>query len=593
MKITYLRRNNKTVALARPRGIEPPSAVGGGQAGSLETLTLEELEVQAKSLQRHLDYSVSFVSEQEVELRELRQNIANLERQLKHSSNGNWQSLTAQLGNERERKEMLEATLVGQWEKIKEEEVHLNQCQEILQRRQATRQAIKVKKVSAAPPAPEMPADNPAPPESEAKRRGWWRWWMVALPAAGLLGVGATVFYAANLLPTAAPPVPASQSAIAQDVSALGYLEPQGEVIKVSAPAFQEGTRVEQLLVKLGQQVRAGQVLAVLDSQNRLQAALEQANSQVEIARARLQQVKAGAKTGQIQAQDAGFQRTQAELSGQISSQKSAIAALEAQLAGEKQSQGATSERLKAEWLDARRDCQRYGQLYQDGGVSEQERDRACLKQETAQESLKEAQANLNQTVNTLQERISEAKANRQRTVATLEKQVAADRANRNAVAEVRPVDVQVAQRELQAAIASVQRARADLALAYVRAPQSGQILKIHSRPGELVGEKGIVELGKTDRMYVTAEVYETDISRVKIGQRATIDSDGITRSLQGTVEEIGLQIKTKDVLGTDPVADADARVVEVKIRLEPAESKQIAGLTNLQVNVVIHTTPQ
>jgi HlyD family secretion protein len=56
-------------------------------------------------------------------------------------------------------------------------------------------------------------------------------------------------------------------------------------------------------------------------------------------------------------------------------------------------------------------------------------------------------------------------------------------------------------------------------------------------------------------------------------------------------VAEIGLQIGKKDVLGTDPVADADARVVEVKIRLDPSSSKQVADLTNLQVNVVIDTS--
>jgi HlyD family secretion protein len=53
-------------------------------------------------------------------------------------------------------------------------------------------------------------------------------------------------------------------------------------------------------------------------------------------------------------------------------------------------------------------------------------------------------------------------------------------------------------------------------------------------------------------------------------------------------VDHIGLQIGKKDVLDTDPAADTDARVVEVKIRLDPEASQVVAGLTYLQVNVKI-----
>jgi hypothetical protein len=38
-------------------------------------------------------------------------------------------------------------------------------------------------------------------------------------------------------------------------------------------------------------------------------------------------------------------------------------------------------------------------------------------------------------------------------------------------------------------------------------------------------------------------------------------------------------------------VADADARVVEVKIRLNANDSQKIANFTNLQVNVIINTS--
>ena len=44
------------------------------------------------------------------------------------------------------------------------------------------------------------------------------------------------------------------------------------------------------------------------------------------------------------------------------------------------------------------------------------------------------------------------------------------------------------------------------------------------------------------------------------------------------------------DVLGTDPVAKADARVIEVHILLEDAA--RVAHLTNLQVEIEIEPGP-
>jgi HlyD family secretion protein len=331
-------------------------------------------------------------------------------------------------------------------------------------------------------------------------------------------------------------------------------LEPQGEAIQISAPAFVEGARVEQLLVQLGDRVTAGQVIAILDSRDRLQAAFERAQTRVQLAQSRLAQVKAGAKKGAIAAQAATIERLQAELQGQI------------------QAQSATIERLQAELENATAECTRYQKLFRDGAISTSERDNTCLKQDTWKEQL------------------AEARATRQRTTATLRQQLSEARATLNQVAEVRPVDVAVAQAEVNEAQAAVREAKANLDLAYVRSPQAGQILKIHTRAGEMIGQKGIVELGQTEQMYAVAEVYETDISRVRTGQPATITSRGLTGELTGTVAEIGLQIGKKDVLGTDPAADADARVVEVKIRLDAASSEQVRGLTNLQVNVVIHS---
>ena len=378
-----------------------------------------------------------------------------------------------------------------------------------------------------------------------------------------------------------------------KSVAALGYLEPEGEVINLSGTVLAEGARVDKLLVKQGERVKKGQIVAILDSRDRLDAALKRAQTQVKIARSRLEQVKAGAKAGEINAQKARIANLKAELQGQKVAQKATIERLTADLKGNTAAQKATIERLEAELRNAETECDRFERLFTDGAVTASNRDLKCLEKETARKRVIESKVTLKRIEDSGQEAIAEAKANLQRTVNTIRQQQTEAQATLDQIAEIRPVDLVLAEVELEDAIVGVQQAQAELDLAYVRSPSDGQILKIHTWPGEIISDLGIVELGQTEQMYVKAEVYETDISKVRLGQRATITSDGFPGQLEGAVDEIGLQIGKKEVLSTNPVIDVDARVVEVKVRLGSEDSQIVSGLTNLQVKVVIDSSFQ
>lgn len=385
--------------------------------------------------------------------------------------------------------------------------------------------------------------------------------WLISkvLAVAILLTTGfAILIYKHTLLPsmsqTPVPVPPKSEPVIKEDIGALGRIEPKGEVLHLSASTSIEGARVEQLLVKKGDKVRAGQVIAILDNNARRLAALEQAQKEVQLPQARLAQVKAGAKTGEITAQ------------------RAKIAGLEAELRGEIATQEATIARLDAELRNSQAENRRYQQLYQDGAISVSELDSKRLKAETVQQQLNEAKATLNRNVNAIRDQLSETKA-------TLE-----------SITEIRPTDVKLAQAEVNIAKAAVKRAQAELNLTYVRAPIDSQILKIHTLPGEIISSAGIAELGQTNEMYVVAQVYETDIKKVRVGQLATINSAVVSGKIQGKVTDIGLQVERQNIFNVEPTADTDHKVVEVKIRLNnSANSQQVASLTNLQVQVVIH----
>ncbi len=138
----------------------------------------------------------------------------------------------------------------------------------------------------------------------------------------------------------------------------------------------------------------------------------------------------------------------------------------------------------------------------------------------------------------------------------------------------------------LQEARAQLVKVNTDLVLTELRAPLAGTVLKIHTRVGERPGDKGILELGASDRMEALLEVYESDIERVRLGQpvRLTSENGGFSGSLAGVVSRINPQVRQREVLSTDPTGDADARVVEVRVRLAPDDARRVQRLTGLKL---------
>jgi HlyD family secretion protein len=162
-----------------------------------------------------------------------------------------------------------------------------------------------------------------------------------------------------------------------------------------------------------------------------------------------------------------------------------------------------------------------------------------------------------------------------------------------SADAEFQEAGCRAAQIVAEASLAAVNVAKARLdarkvmlARANVYAPFTGRVLSIATWPGEAIGRNGILEFGRTDSMYAIAEIYETEIAKVRIDQQATITSGALTNPLRGTVERIRPLIRKQDVMGTDPAARKDARIIEVEIRIDDSEA--VSNLTNLQVEILI-----
>ncbi len=279
-----------------------------------------------------------------------------------------------------------------------------------------------------------------------------------------------------------------------QAVSALGRLEPQHGIIKVSASSTPQaigGGLLAELLVEEGDDVRQGDLLAVTDTA----AVLEAMTREAEV----------GVRYAEREVEAARSKEVESCVRADVSA----------------------------------REAERRARLHEQGVAGEEEADSARGEAEAMKASCASASTAV---------RLSETAVD---------------------VARARQV-----------------RVEAEWQRSFVRAPVDGRVIDIIARPGELIGAAGILELAQVNHMKAIAEIYETDIRRVKTGQRATISSKALENELTGTVESIRQKIQKQDEIGTDPAARKDARIVEVTIALD--DSEPAAGLTNLQVDVVI-----
>ena len=268
----------------------------------------------------------------------------------------------------------------------------------------------------------------------------------VALPVALAAGLLATTRMEQLKKLTSA----VSVAPIPNTISAIGRLEPKGEIIKLSAPAGLSGnSRVQQLLVREGQRVQQGQVVAILDNRDTSMAVVEEAKAKMQESRANLAQVRAGSPkdiqaqkfiiarlqaqlAGEKEAQQAMISRIAAQLSGEKIAQEATVTRLEAELLGQRESLKATVERVRAEQRNAQVDSGRYEFLYKQGAISQQERDRKQLNAVTTNQQLIESQASLKRAIATIKQQISEARANQVKTLNTLQQQLIEATANRN-----------------------------------------------------------------------------------------------------------------------------------------------------------------
>jgi len=131
-------------------------------------------------------------------------------------------------------------------------------------------------------------------------------------------------------------------------------------------------------------------------------------------------------------------------------------------------------------------------------------------------------------------------------------------------------------------------KAKSDLSSALVASPVKGRLIKIYSWPGMKETSDGLGLVGNTGEMQVWSQVFQTDINRIRVGQRAQVraESGGFKGALGATVNAIVGQVSERDIFAVDGSNDVNARVILVKLDIDPGDRLKTTNLSGLNVLV-------
>jgi HlyD family secretion protein len=259
-----------------------------------------------------------------------------------------------------------------------------------------------------------------------------------------------------------------------------------------------------------GDFVEAGQVIAALETAD-LDWNVKLREAEVKVALAAYDALEHGSRPLEIEAAKFAWEKAARALSDlEAGSRPQEIAAGEAALSA------AAAETVKTE-----ADYRRVGSLYQRKTVSATEYDAVRAAYDVAVEKQRQAAEQLKLTKEGFRrEVIEQARA-----------ALAQAKAQYELVKEgPRREDVAQGKARVEQAQAALQYAKTQLGYATIVSPISGVVLSKNIEPGEYVAPgTAVVTVGDMDDVWLRAYIEETDIGRVKPGQRAWITTDTFT----------------------------------------------------------------
>ncbi len=142
-----------------------------------------------------------------------------------------------------------------------------------------------------------------------------------------------------------------------------------------------------------------------------------------------------------------------------------------------------------------------------------------------------------------------------------------------------RQEDLDLAQADLQLAKTQMQEAQARYDKTFIRAPIDGRVLRKHHRDGESVSNSStvpdpILTIGNNDVLHVRVDVDETDVSKVRMGQKAYVTADAYGKEkFWGRVIRVGEELGPKNIRTDAPSERVDTKILETVLELDKGAS--------------------
>ena len=348
---------------------------------------------------------------------------------------------------------------------------------------------------------------------------------------------------AENIAPTmTVTTTPVKSSRILRTLNARGSIAAR-DLIPVLPQA--NNLQVKEVRVKQGDLVKQGQVMAVLDD-SVLQEQIRQAKADVES-----QQAEVASRNADLASQQAALESAKANVVANEAIVKQRLADVA---------------QAKARLADVERNFQRNQKLAGEGAISTRELDTSTTDLATAREAVRLAEAN----VQTARANVSSAKASISSSRAAI----------LSAQAKVKSAEANV-----RSSQARVQQLKTQLGQTIVRAPVSGIVAERLARVGDVTGTPPQTQVattvGGTQKLFsiisdgaleLQAEIPDTQLARVKVGNSAKVTTGASNVELQGKVRSIEPLVNNK-------------RAAIIKIDLPPTNELKPGMFARAEIN--------
>jgi HlyD family secretion protein len=355
--------------------------------------------------------------------------------------------------------------------------------------------------------------------------------------------------------------------------------------------SFEVPGRLATVYAREGQALRRGELLAAIDDRELLagaeqaEAAARAAASDAQRALTQIQVAQQESERARAAAEAARLQSRQAEAAWRAAQANLEQVRAGARAADLRQAEAAVAA-AGANLEQARRNFTAHEQMHREGAISRAQLDLARTQLETAEAQYRQVTAQLDalragappEAVTAAREQVRQAEAAWQASLANVRQAEAAWQASRVGVRQAQTVALSAAANAQQAG-AAARAARARAGRARLAAPFDGVVTRVHVNEGMAVGPAVPIASFAEVGGWVTADVDEADIGKVRAGLAARVTADAYPgRTFWGRVTRVGGQVEVR--LGS--------RVVRVRVDLDDPAALRVG--TGVDLDLILQT---